>query len=149
MNALSLTGILSFTSQAAGSPVTSVMNPMTRNVHAGPSLRSRPSIAKLLTAPPSPPDAKTMPLARPRRREKYCAGVADTTLSFVSVCLNQVAHLVELSGETDKKRHRRPKTHHNASRNEKPAHIPSRKTTEQLPSCQTSDAQQCGIPCSE
>jgi hypothetical protein len=72
-------GARSLISQAAGIPVAKVMHPMTRNVHAGPSRDIKPSIAKLMAVPPSPPLAYTMPLASPRFLLKYWAGVTDTT----------------------------------------------------------------------
>lgn len=65
--------------QAAGIPVPNVTNPMIRNVHAGPSRDIKPSIARLMAVPPSPPLAYTMPLASPRFLLKYWAGVTDTT----------------------------------------------------------------------
>jgi hypothetical protein len=44
-------------SQAAGRAVANVIKPMILNVHAGPSLRINPSMAKLFAAPPNPPAA--------------------------------------------------------------------------------------------
>jgi hypothetical protein len=79
MNAVDLIGARSLINQAAGSPVARVMNPMIRNVQAGPRRDIKPSIAKLMAVPPSPPLAYTMPLASPRFLLKYCAGVTDTT----------------------------------------------------------------------
>ena len=72
-------GTLSFMSHAAGRPVASVIIPINLNVHAGPRFSTMADIARLMTAPPSPPPAKTSPFAKPRRFEKYCAGTMDTT----------------------------------------------------------------------
>ena len=79
IKAVGLIGARSLINQAAGSPVASVMNPMMRNVQAGPKRDMRPSMAKLIAVPPRPPLAYTMPLASPRFLLKYCAGVTDTT----------------------------------------------------------------------
>ena len=79
MKAVDLIGARSLISQAAGSPVVRVINPMIRNVQAGPRRDINPSMAKLMTVPPSPPLAYTMPLARPRLLLKYWAGVTETT----------------------------------------------------------------------
>ena len=79
MKTVDLIGARSLISQAAGSPVARVMNPMIRNVQAGPRRDINPSMAKLMTVPPRPPLAYTMPLARPRLLLKYWAGVTETT----------------------------------------------------------------------
>lgn len=71
--------VRSFRSHAAGSPVAIVLRPRVRNAQAGPADRISGSSAKLSTAPPKPPPAKTTPLAKPRFLLKYCAGPVDVT----------------------------------------------------------------------
>ena len=68
------------TSHAAGIPVRRVNPPRIRYVHSGPTFWINASRAKLVTAPPRPPPANTMPFARPLLRLKYCAGVTDTVM---------------------------------------------------------------------
>lgn len=69
---------------AAGSPVAIVLKPRVRNAQAGPAARIRGSSAKLRTAPPKPPPAKTTPLAKPRFLLKYCADPVEVTWNYVS-----------------------------------------------------------------
>lgn len=56
---------------AAGSPEPKVIKPRILKVHAVPMLSSNPLIIKLMTAPPRPPAAYTMPFAMPRLALKY------------------------------------------------------------------------------
>lgn len=56
------------------------MNPRILKVHAVPMLSSSALSTKLITAPPSPPAAYTIPFAIPRLVLKYCAGVIETTM---------------------------------------------------------------------
>jgi len=63
---------------AAGIPVASCSIPIIQNVQAIPSRAVSPLMMKEMIDPPSPPPAKTIPFARPRLREKYCAGSVDT-----------------------------------------------------------------------
>ena len=64
---------------AAGNPTAKVINPIIRNVHAGPSPESKASRRKLVTVPPKPPHAYTMPFARPRRCLNHWEGRIDDT----------------------------------------------------------------------
>lgn len=79
MNVFDCIGQRSLMSQAAGIPVAIVIMPLILNVHAGPTRCIIPFIARLMTIPPRPPPAQTIPLARPRFLRKYCAGVTLMT----------------------------------------------------------------------
>ena len=70
---------------AAGIHSASAMNPSTRNAHGIPIFAIILSRERDQTAPPMPPPAYTKPLARPRRRRKYCAGRALHVCSQCSV----------------------------------------------------------------
>ncbi len=59
-------GHRSLISPAAGRPVANVMRPMILKVQAGPTRWMMPFIERLITIPPRPPPAQTIPLARPR-----------------------------------------------------------------------------------
>ena len=71
MNTVDRMGVRSLMTHAAGSPVIRTAEPRIRKVHAGPTFWIKPSMVKLMTAPPRPPAAKTMPFARPRFLLKY------------------------------------------------------------------------------
>ena len=79
MNVAVLIGERSLISHAAGSPVASIMKPKILKVHAGPRFWIKLFMTKLMTVPPRPPQAYTIPLARPRFLLKYWAGVTDIT----------------------------------------------------------------------
>lgn len=72
-------GHRSLMSQAAGRPVANVKRPRILKVQAGPTRCVMAFIEKLMTVPPRPPPAQTIPLARPRFLWKYCAGVTLMT----------------------------------------------------------------------
>lgn len=72
-------GHRSWMTKAAGSPVANVMMPRILKVQAGPTCCIIVSIKTLITAPPMPPPAQTIPLAKPRFLWKYCAGVTLMT----------------------------------------------------------------------
>ena len=59
-------GHRSLMNMAAAPPVTHVTIPRTLKAQAGPSRRMMAFIATLITAPPTPPPAHTIPLAKPR-----------------------------------------------------------------------------------
>ncbi len=71
INVVDRIGARSLISQAAGKPVARTTRPMIRKVQGGPSFCNRPSTAKLMAVPPSPPPAYTIPLASPRFLLKY------------------------------------------------------------------------------
>lgn len=79
MNVSDRIGHRSLMSQAAGRPVDKVMRPRILKVQAGPTRCMMAFIAGLITAPPRPPPAQTIPLAKPRFLWKYCAGVTLMT----------------------------------------------------------------------
>ena len=80
---------------AAGKPEPRVMNPKILKVHAVPMLSSSALSTKLITAPPSPPAAYTIPFAIPRLVLKYCAGVIETTMKqTLSDCVSFVLQSV-------------------------------------------------------
>jgi hypothetical protein len=74
------TGALSLIKVAMGNPVIHMSSPIRRKLQAVPSLSTMTDIASEITAPPKPPLAKTSPLARPRRFEKYCDVSTDATM---------------------------------------------------------------------
>jgi len=71
MKAAERIGALSLKKYVSGNPVTSISKPVNLNVQAVPRFSTIADMDKLITAPPNPPAAKMIPLAKPRRRLKY------------------------------------------------------------------------------
>lgn len=89
-------GTRSLIKRAAGMPVARVIRPSVLNVQAMPVFWIRASTMKLMTAPPSPPPAYTIPLAIPRLALKYWAGITDTTYTG-EVSLANTTHPLRVS----------------------------------------------------
>lgn len=79
MNVGDRIGHRSLMRDATGRPVPAVMRPRILKVQAGPTRCMMAFIERLITVPPRPPPAQTIPLARPRFLWKYWAGVTLMT----------------------------------------------------------------------
>ena len=79
MNASDRIGQRSLISQAIGRPVVNVVRPRILKAHAAPTCCIITFRIRLIKAPPKPPPAQTIPLAKPRFLWKYCAGVTLMT----------------------------------------------------------------------
>jgi hypothetical protein len=78
-----------------------------RNAQAIPRRWMMAFSAMLTTAPPAPPPARTIPLASPRLRRKYCVGATATVYKWLSVSQRDVNpnHLAYSEGKTHPKPH--------------------------------------------
>jgi hypothetical protein len=88
-----------------------------RKAHAIPRRWMMALSAILTTAPPAPPPARTIPLANPRLRRKYCVGATATVYERLLVSQSDVCSA--LLAYSESKSH--PKSHQNTiSRKKRP-----------------------------